>query len=585
MKGTVRIKLMGSYLLLVLLLGAGLYAYLTVTLEDDLVSGIRGHLQDEARIAALMASKEIHDPQRDAPALTRAIAQAVRARVTLISRDGVVSGDSEVVGAELARLENHAGRPEVREALQNRIGSSIRYSATLHTDMMYLAVPYGAGGVVRLALPLSEVETTERGLQRSLAAAFAVVVLLSLFLSYLLSHLSSRTLRDMAATASRIGRGELGTRVPVRSADELGEVASVMNEMAQRIEVQMERISSEKSRLDAILEGMGEGVMVTDAEAVVTLVNPAFCTLFGTDTGVQGRQLLEISRHPDLYDACREVLSERHERHQEITLAQGKSTRVHWVPLLEKGALRGAVAVFHDISALKRVEKIRRDFVANVSHELRTPVTVIKGYAETLLSGALAGDPERSGHFLGIINNHAQRLSSLIGDLLALSELESGEIVMHPENVALEGAVRQTLQLLELASEEKCVTMESLGLKELPEVWADRGRLDQVLMNLLENAVKYSKNGGKVSISGALEGDMVRVFVRDTGIGIPQKDLPRLFERFYRVDEARSRERGGTGLGLSIVKHIVQVHGGGVTVQSIPGEGAEFSFTLPAARG
>ena len=584
MKGSIRTKLMGSYLFLVLLLGAGLYGYLSFTLEENLVSRIREHLQDEARIAALMAAKEIRDPQRDAPALTRAVAQAVRARVTVITRDGVVTGDSGVNGAELDRLENHAGRPEVVQARQKGIGSSIRYSATLHTDMMYLAVPFGADGVIRLALPLSEVDKTKQGLQKSLAAAFAVVVFLSLFISYLLSSLYSRTLRDMAATAGRIGRGEPGARVPVRSADELGELAAVMNEMAQRIEGQMERISSEKGRLDAILQGMGEGVMVTDADAVVTLVNPAFCAMFGTDAGVQGSQLLEISRHPDLYAACREVLSGRRERHQEITLPGGKSTRVHWVPLLRHGSLRGAVAVFHDISALKRVESIRRDFVANVSHELRTPVTVIKGYAETLLSGALADDPTRGDHFLGIICNHAQRLSTLIGDLLALSELEAGEVVMKSESVQLEGAVQQTLQFLELKSEEKGVTMLSRGLEDLPEVRADRGRLDQVLINLLDNAVKYSKEGGTVTVTGAQEGDLVRVFVRDTGIGIPEKDLPRLFERFYRVDEARSRERGGTGLGLSIVKHIVQAHGGSVQVQSTPGEGAEFSFTLQKAQ-
>ena len=584
MKITFRAKLMGSYLLLVLLLGAGLYGYLSLTMEENLVSGIREHLQDEARVAALMAAKEIRDPQRDAPALTRAVAQAIRARVTVITRAGEVTGDSELSAPELTRLENHAGRPEVQQALQKGLGSSIRYSATLRTDMMYLAVPFGADGIIRLALPLSEVDKTKLGLQKSLAASFAVVVLLSLLLSYLLSIVTSRTLREMTATASRIGRGEFGTRVTVRSSDELGELATVMNDMAQRIEGQMERISSEKSRLDAILEGMGEGVMVTDAEAVVTLVNPAFCTLFGTDAAVQGKKLLEISRHPDLYDACREVLSERHERHQEITLAPGRNTRVHWVPLQEKGALRGAVAVFHDISALKRVEQIRRDFVANVSHELRTPVTVIKGYAETLLSGVLAEDLQRSSHFLGIINNHAQRLSCLIADLLALSELESGEIVMQPENLSLEGAVQQTLQLLELKSEDKEVTMEIAGLKGFPAVRADRGRLDQVLMNLLDNAVKYSKKGGTVTVSAVLEGEMVRVFVRDTGIGIPQKDLPRLFERFYRVDEARSRERGGTGLGLSIVKHIVQAHGGSVAVQSTLGQGAEFSFTLQKAQ-
>ena len=208
-----------------------------------------------------------------------------------------------------------------------------------------------------------------------------------------------------------------------------------MNDMAVRIEQQLERISSEKNRLDAILTGMGEGVMVTDQSGVVTLVNPAFCSMFGTGPQVQGSQLLEISRHPDLYAACRQVLTEREERHQEISLPGGQATLVHWVPLVESGSLRGVVAVFHDISALKKVERIRRDFVANVSHELRTPVTVIKGYAETLLSGALEDDPQRRERFLEIIQNHADRLSTLVRDLLTLSVLQSGEVAMKPQNL------------------------------------------------------------------------------------------------------------------------------------------------------
>ena len=583
MKGSFRWKLMASYLLLVLLLGVGLYWYLSVSLESSMTVGTREHLQDEARVASLMASKEIRNLREDAPALTAAFSRAIRARVTVMSRDGEVVADSEVAPAELARLENHSHRPEVQQALKNGMGSAIRYSATLRMDMLYVAAPFGDGGLIRLALPLSGLEQAKQRLQRSLGAALAVAVLASLLLSYILSNVNSRNLRMLAAGAARIGRGEFETRIPVRSSDELGELARVMNEMTGKIQEQLERISSEKNRLDAILKGMGEGVMVTDQHGAVTLVNPAFCAMFGVGIQVLGKQLLEISRHPDLYAACREVLHERQERHQEISLADGQATLVHWVPLVEADALRGAVAVFHDISALKRVERIRRDFVANVSHELRTPVTVIKGYAETLLSGALADDPKRSERFLGIIQNHADRLSNLVRDLLALSELESGEVGLQTRSIHVEAAVKHALLLVAQRSEEKGITLEYAGATGALCVSADDRKLEQVLINLLENAVKYSGHGGKVTVEAEEEGDMVTISVRDSGIGIPVKDLPRLFERFYRVDEARSRDQGGTGLGLSIVKHIVQAHGGRVSVESAPGVGSVFCFTLPKA--
>jgi two-component system, OmpR family, phosphate regulon sensor histidine kinase PhoR len=579
MRGSFRWKLMGSYLLLVLFLGFGLYGYLLVNLENSMTSDTREHLQDEARIASLMATKEIRDLRQDAPLLTASLARATRARVTVIGPDGVVAADSEVAPAELPKLENHGGRPEVRQALQQGIGSSIRYSATLHLDMLYVASPF-SGGTIRLALPLSELEQAKQRLQRSLAAALAVGILASLLLSYILSNVNSRRLRGLASAATRIGRGEFGARVPVTTSDELGELGQVVNEMTGRIEEQLERISSEKKRLDAILKGMGEGVMVTDPGGVVTLVNPAFCAMFGAGTEVQGRQLLEISRHPDLYEGCREVLAERSERHQEITLPGGRASLVHWVPLLEGDDLRGAVAVFHDISELKKVERIRRDFIANVSHELRTPVTVIKGYAETLLCSPVAEEKGRRERFLGIIHNHAERLSDLVRDLLALSELESGEVTMQPRKVQLEGAVKHALLLLEQRAEEKGVALHSGSLGAF-SVIADPGRLEQVLINLLDNGIKYSGEGGEVTVEADAEGAMVRVLVRDSGIGIPEKDLPRVFERFYRVDEARSRDRGGTGLGLSIVKHIVQGHGGSVSVESTPGVGSVFSFTMP----
>lgn len=585
MKLTIRWKLMGSYLLLLLVMGMTLSAYLNHTLENYLVGGIRDHLLRETKLAGLMAEREIRDLRRDSPGVASDIGSQVQARVTVIDRSGEVLGDSEVPTANLMTLENHLNRPEVQQALKSGTGSAIRYSSTVRADLLYVAIPFGSiqgrEGIIRLALPLSAVEKTKASLHANLGAALALALLLSIILSYILSNVTSRTLRTMAAAAASIGRGDFSRRLPVIGRDELGELARVMNEMTERLDEQLKRLSAEKSRLDAILRGMGEGLMVTDAGGTVVLVNPAFLKFFAIDD-VVGRPLLDISRHPALNRACRLVASTSQEYLEEITLPQEgeKTLLTHWVPLLENGEIRGVVAVFHDISDLKRLERIRKDFVANVSHELRTPVTVIKGYAETLMGGVLRTDPERAASFIGVIQSHAERLATLINDLLALSELESGGISLELKPVSLEGTVGHVCRLLEQKAHDKGITIDRGGVEGAPQVLADRGKLEQVLINLLDNAIKYTPENGSVSFSAVEAGEMVKISVTDTGIGIPPKDIPRIFERFYRVDTARSREMGGTGLGLSIVRHIVQLHGGTISVESTHGKGTIFSFTL-----
>ncbi|MCM2358538.1 MAG: ATP-binding protein [Geobacteraceae bacterium] len=589
MRLTFRWKLLASHLLVALFMGGVLYAYLNHTLGNYLAAEIRTSLLSEARLARLTVAKEIGEMRRDAAAAATAIARETRSRVTIISLGGEVLGDSELRPGELKELENHLNRPEIREALAKGEGSAIRYSSTLRTTMLYVAFPFtsaaGEGGVLRLALPLSALDQTRASLRTILWASLALATLISLVLSYILSNVTSRSLRTMAAIASRIGRGEFGMRIPISAGDEVGELARVMNDMAVRIEDQLGSISAEKNRLDTILRGMGEGLMVTDAHGVITLVNPAFRTLFAIRDEVEGRPLIEITRHPALHDAFKIVIATRNERLEEITLPSGeeKTVLTHWVPLLERGEIQGVVAVFHDISDLKMLERVRKDFVANVSHELRTPVAVIKGYAETLLSDLLRTKPEQAARFIGIIHNHSERLASLIGDLLTLSELESGGMALALAPTTIEGVVRHAAMLLEQKAQEKDISIDCGNLGNLPVVLADRGRLEQVLINLLDNAIKYTPAHGSVTVSAAEASNMVRIAVTDTGIGIPPKDLPRLFERFYRVDSARSREQGGTGLGLSIVKHIVQLHGGTVSVESTPGKGSAFSFTLKKA--
>jgi two-component system, OmpR family, phosphate regulon sensor histidine kinase PhoR len=579
-------RYLAAQLVVVLLLGTVLYLYLEGALERYRSAEVTGQLKVDAGLARMAVARDLKDLRHDAPGLAVALGRETRARVTIIAAGGEVVGDSEVPAAELAGLDNHAGRPEVREALAHGQGVAVRYSETLRADMLYVALlfhnPDRTPGVLRLALPLSSLDQAKREFRGVLAGSLGVAALLLVGCAYLVTRASTRSLHAVATIAARISQGELGTRIPVENGTEAGELARVLNEMALRTEEQLGRLSAEKNRLDTILRGMGEGIMVADPHGVITLVNPAFRDLFALSAELQGKQLIDISRHPALHESFRAVIASRQERVEELQLHGPKERTVltHWVPLLENEQLQGVVAVFHDISDIRQLEKIRKDFVANVSHELRTPVTVIKGYAETLLAGALEHNPEQASRFVGIICSHANRLAALIADLLTLSQLESGTIPMESRSVRLSDVAERVISLLEQKAAQRKITLDASRLAGAPAVLADPGRLEQVIFNLLDNAIKYTPSGGSVTLEAQELEEGVRLLVSDTGVGIPAKDLPRIFERFYRVDSARSRDEGGTGLGLAIVKHIVQLQGGTVSVQS-SGQGSTFFVTLP----
>jgi two-component system phosphate regulon sensor histidine kinase PhoR len=582
-----RTKLVFSYIFLIALITGSFYLYFSHTLQQEMIEESRANLASQTQLARLLVTsdKRVTSPQQ----LAESIGTVIKARVTLIAPNGTVIGDSDVGQARLSQLENHLQRPEVQEALKNGSGSALRYSDTLQMSMLYSAMTYGSGatdGIIRLALPLEYLASARNTLHGLIGGATVVTVLIGLLFSYFLSNLTSRPLRDMADAAARIGHGGSKAKIPVASNDEIGMLATVLNDMSERIEDQVQRLSAEKQRLDTILRSMGEGVMVTAPDGVITLVNPAFRRLFSIAGDVEGKKLVEISRHPDLLEAFNDLgKPDVHELVREISIQPNDCTLfTHWVPLNVDGIRQGIVAVFHDISDLKKAENMRRDFVANVSHELRTPVTIIKGYAETLLDGALQSDPARAVRFVEIISSHSERLTNLINDILTLSSLESKEALLELNPIDVSGTIAKACMLLQEGAARKNITIlnESIG-GVLPRVMADQGRLEQVVVNLLENAIKYTPDGGSVRLFTEDEDACIRVSLADSGIGIPFKDLPRIFERFYRVDEARTREQGGTGLGLAIVKHIVQLHGGNVSVTSEPGQGSVFSFTLKKA--
>ena len=582
-----RTKLVLSYIFLIALITGSFYIYFSENLQTGMIEETRVNLANQAQLARLlvMRDKQVTPPQK----LAESIGTVIKARVTLIAPDGTVIGDSSVGSERLEQLENHLQRPEVQEALKNGSGSSLRFSDTLQISMLYSAVTYGRGatdGIIRLALPLEYLTSVRNTLHGIVGGATLVTILIAILFSYILSNLTTKPLRDMADAADRIGHGVSKARIPVRSNDEIGMLATVLNEMSERIDDQVQRLSTEKQRLDTILRSMGEGVMVTAPNGVITLVNPAFRRLFAIDGEVEGKRLVEISRHPGLQEAFNDLdKPEMDELLREIYIQPvGRTLFTHWVPLMVDGVRQGIVAVFHDISDLKKAENMRRDFVANVSHELRTPVTIIKGYAETLLDGTLESDPVRAFRFVEIIASHSERLTNLINDILTLSSLESKEALLELNSLDVSGTIAKGCMLLQESALQKNISVINESVAGVvPRVMADQGRLEQVVVNLLENAIKYTPDNGTVRLFTVDDGAFVRVSVADTGIGVPFKDLPRIFERFYRVDEARSREQGGTGLGLAIVKHIVQLHGGDVSVTSEPGQGSIFSFTLKKA--
>lgn len=511
--------------------------------------------------------------------------RAAGARVTLIDSAGAVVGDSDVPLDKLDEVESHADRSEVRAALAGRVGISTRRSNTVGRPLLYLAVPDAqAGGVVRLAVDVSDVDAAVSELRRSLVVAGVIGIAAAMAVSFGLSWLSLRPLREMRRAADSIAGGNLGSRLTGRSIDELGGISTAINRMAGQIRDRIEETTNEKDRLQAVLNGMVEGVLVVDVAGRVLLVNDRLREFYQVPDEVLGRSALEAVRDAEVDALLVEAAATDQAASRKITAIRGdrRTFRVHAVRFpAGDGPRAGTVAVFHDITEVARLEAVRRDFVANASHELRTPVAAIRGYAETLLGAAeLAADDRQAA--LETIHRHAIRLSNLVADLLELSAIEGRSIESEPSRIDVAELaarlVRDSRQRIEAHGIELSLTAPTSAT-----AWVRRQAVEQTLANLLDNACSYTDPGGWIRVSVAAEGDAVTLCVADSGIGISPSDQHRIFERFYRVDASRSRAVGGTGLGLSIVKHLVHSMGGRIDVESQLGRGSTFSVTLPAA--
>jgi two-component system phosphate regulon sensor histidine kinase PhoR len=593
-------KLYLTYLVAVVLC-AGVVGWFAVGTASDLYhQQAVSDLRSRAELAAGQITPLLDDPAQ-LQGLVRRLGAGADTRLTVIAGpastvavEGGVLADSE---ADPATMANHdtPDRTEVIAALAGVVGESVRRSDTLGIRMFYVAIPvFDAGhrveAVVRTALPATQVNSKLAVMRARIVLGALLAALAMALLGYLVSRGISGRMRAIKRGAERFAAGDFGHEIHVTELDEIGEVATGLNAMGRQLSETIRAITEERNEREAVLAAMTEGVLAVDGQERVITINAAGAGLLGIAPELaHGRSIQEVVRNPELQAFVATVLAGAEPMEDHVVLHgddEPRELRVHGDQLRDGGGAadgggRGAVIVLNDITRMRRYEAVRRDFVANVSHEIKTPVTTIKGFAETLLDGALddRADAER---FLRIIVGQADRLSAIIEDLLSLSSLEGGT---DDAAITLErGSIRDLLQVALDVCEMKAAARDiRLELSCLADLYADINAplLEQAVVNLVDNAVKYSPQGSTVVVSAGVEAAGLSIRVADTGRGIGREHLSRLFERFYRVDKARSRDMGGTGLGLAIVKHIAAAHGGWVAVESTPGVGSTFTITLP----
>jgi two-component system phosphate regulon sensor histidine kinase PhoR len=516
------------------------------------------------------------------------LSRGTDARITVIDPAGKVLADSDETPADLPKMDNHLTRPEVADALKLGTGKSIRYSLTLKTKMLYVAVPILDGrelkGIVRTAMPVTRVDAILAATHKPLVLLALAAILVVLAAGILFASQLTNRIRKITSVAERYAREDWSEKVLISGKDELKLLADTMNHMASTLQHRIRDLEGEKGKITAILLNMTEAVIAIDRHKDVVMANPTAETLFGfsTDT-VKGKSLIQTTRHPYLESLVDRAFAARQTLADEIQLAgkAKKTLRVSVVVTEEHVRDIGGILVFHDITEIRRLENIRREFVSNASHELRTPLTSIKGFIETLLGGA-SKDPAASEKFLKIMQEDATRLSRLVEDMLTLSEIEQGAVPLKKEALDLVPEVRAIAERFTPQCGSKNIVIEDRLPKSPLPISGDRDKVRQVFVNLIDNAVKFNKAGGRIVLSAERTKDGVRVTIEDTGSGIPEDSAGRVFERFFRADKVRSRELGGTGLGLAIVKHIMESHNGRVTCESQPGKGSAFSVFFPA---
>lgn len=578
-----------SFSLLTLTLLIFLWFFVANVSENAFEEMTGEHLYENAELVAqLIDARELEDGSEALQSRIELFREPVNMRFTVIDTEGTVLADSE---SDPATMDNHIDRPEIQDIVNRdmNMGEAVRYSVTEDIDMMYVANPIHNDngeliGMIRTSLPLNSINETMVVFWRGLAVFLTIILVIAAFTATILSRSITRPVTDIIKVTKRLGEKDYSSRVHTEVTGEIGELSHSVNELAANLQNQMRALHENEQQLSTILSNMVSGVMLVNQEGRILMINSAMERFLEQhNQHIVGQHYTDFDDNLNLGQYIAEVFEDNEKIHEEIT-SENLSKNVydsHFGPFYGNGwKQRGVIIVLHDITNLKRLEKMRSDFVANVSHELKTPVTSVKGFSETLLGGEVK-DEATARSFLEIIYNESERLDRLIRELLHLSRIENKVTPLNLNNVDLVSLIHRITRTLSKSISEKSLEVTLPLSTEEVIIEGDSDRLNQILLNLTANSINYTSEGGKIDISMEVTEDNVHIYISDTGIGIPEESVPRVFERFYRVDKARSRNSGGTGLGLAIVKHLVDSHQGDIEVSSIEGEGTTFKVTFP----
>jgi len=580
MKKNLFYKIFFSYLVIISLSFLLLDLFLREEVEKNLTSQIETEMMSYAKIIDLSPREKITEQIGE-------MANISNCRVTLIDARGKVFADSE---KDVTQMENHSNRPEVQEARLKGSGISVRFSSSLNIDMLYVAVTIRNGekinGYVRLARPLHDVQKVIQKMYESILGASAIAVIVSLLIALFISYRLAEPIRAMERFTEKLRQGEPVGAILLNTADETKKLADNINFLVEELKDKIRIANEEKSKLMTALTSMTEGVLIINAQGLIEFVSPVLGDMLSVRyEDVFGKTLMEAFRSAELQKILTEFKRTGENITREITLDMAEVvilnvsvSAVHGYPQEDK-----TMIVFHDVTRLKKLEKVKEDFVANVTHEIRTPLTAIIGYLETIKNGAIVNIDETK-KFVDIILNQAERLNRLVEDLLTLSHIELKELKFNFENVSINAAITNVISLVETKAKEKKITIHNNVRENFPMIRADKDKLTQIFVNILDNAVKFTPESGRITIAAKEADAYTAVSISDTGIGVPRDEIQRLGERFYRVDRSRSRDLGGTGLGLSIVKHLMIAHGGRMEIESELGRGTTVFLLFPLAK-